>query len=119
MTDPVMYNNDELTDINIREGYVELLPDMETTADQRAAVAAYIIKGTIPGAWDIGVDWSTLLEGNSSLTAANNNIRETIELCGGTDGTITGLYMPITVPSDKGITITVLKTTTLGGTKNA
>ena len=38
-------------DFDIIDGYPRYVPTERNTQDQRAAVAAYMIRGTIPGKW--------------------------------------------------------------------
>lgn len=95
MRDIMLITYDENLDIEIEDGFPVLLPDTVDNNDQRACVSAYMAKGTVPGAPDIGVDWSQLLMGRENLINIDNDVKRAIEDNGGTYGIEALTYYPI------------------------
>lgn len=63
------------TDIDIVDMEPRYVDEVNQTQDQRAAVAALIAKGTIPGDLSFGVDWSSLLNEENTLVSIDNQVR--------------------------------------------
>jgi len=95
MKDVMLITYDGLLDLEIEDGFPELLPSNIDNNDQRACVSAYMAKGTVPGAPDIGVDWSQLLMGKENLINIDNDVKRSIEKNGGTYGVEALTYYPL------------------------
>lgn len=81
-------------DVRISEGEMILVDTEGQTQDQRAALASYTIKGTIPGANDEGINWDMFYDSDTSIITVDNQIRRNIEDKAGGDGTLQGEYTP-------------------------
>lgn len=66
-------------DIDIIDGEPEYLDYESQTGDQRAALAAYAVKGTLPGALDYGVSWGEVYSGQSSVSQLSNEVQLQIQ----------------------------------------
>lgn len=99
-------NNDEdewNLDIDIIDGEPRYVETVNQTQDQRAAVAALISKGTIPGELSLGIDWGSYLSGDVSLLMVNNQVRQQItRMAAIGDNTQLTSYMPIFQPNKNG-----------------
>lgn len=98
-------------DINIVSGYGELLPYENQTQDQRAAVSAYMIKGTVPGYPELGVDWSSLYdkEGSATLINIDNEIKQAMQKNAVADDGIATMYAPAYEQTKEGMGIVIYK----------
>lgn len=94
-------------DIDIIEGQPSLLPYARNNQDQRASLAAYMVKGTIPGMPDTGVEWDQLYNQNASILNIDNSIKQNIQQFAGTPGAATQNYIPVYTKDDKGIHVIV------------
>lgn len=74
----LIYDENNIVDIDIVNGEPRYVLEEQNTQDQRAAVAAYMTKGTIPGMLDTGVDWSSLYSHDKSLIDIDNQIKRQI-----------------------------------------
>ena len=72
---------DDRLDIDIVNGIVVEVPEPVdiNTQRQRAAVSAYIAKGSIPGQETLGADWAGFLSGSVSLMECDNQVKATME----------------------------------------
>ena len=97
-------------DIDIIDGYPVLLPEASDTSDQRAALAAYQAKGTIPGMANTGIDWSQLYTKEKTLVNINDQIQKNIQDKVAT-ATATAMYIPLfkNVNQVEGLKISLLK----------
>ena len=95
MTDIMLITYDEFLDIEIEDGYPVYLPKDKDNNDQRSCVSAYMTRGTVPGAPDVGVDWSQLLMGKEHLINIDNDVKRAIEDNGGTYGVEALTYYPV------------------------
>lgn len=97
-------------DIDIIDGYPVLLPEASDTSDQRAALAAYQAKGTIPGMADTGIDWSQLYTKEKTLVNINDQIQKNIQDKVAT-ATVSAMYIPLfkNVNKVEGLKISLLK----------
>jgi len=95
MKDVMLITYDNYLDLEIEDGFPVLLPDNIDNNDQRACVSAYMAKGTVPGAPDIGVDWSQLLMGKENLINIDNDVKRAIDDNGGTYGVEALTYYPL------------------------
>lgn len=82
-------------DIDIVHGYPVFVDFERNTQDQRAAVAMYTVKGTIPGKPDSGVDWSRLYNQDASILDIDNEIKQNIQDKAAITGTATQAYLPL------------------------
>lgn len=82
-------------DIDIVDGYPVYLDFENNTQDQRAAVAAYQAKGTIPGMLNEGVDWGALYESQDTMIQIDNQIKQNIQNKAGGSGAFNTAYVPI------------------------
>lgn len=92
-------------DIDIVNGFPVYVPDERNTQDQRAALATYMTKGTIPGMPDIGVDWSALYQQNSTILNIDNEIRQNIQRFATTINPSSQSYMPVYTSDKNGIQV--------------
>ena len=82
-------------DIDIVDGFLKLVPYESNTQDQRAALSAYMIKGTIPGKPTIGIGWSELYDNDEeTLITIDNEIRQFMKQNAGLVEGPTGAYTP-------------------------
>lgn len=95
MKDVMLITYDDILDIEIEDGFPLLLEDHIPNNDQRSCVSAYMAKGTVPGASDVGVDWSQLLIRKENLINIDNDIKRSIETNGGTYGVEALTYYPV------------------------
>lgn len=70
-------------DIDVVEGEVEYLPQESQTNDQRAALAVYMTKGTIPGALDTGVSWGEQYGKEVTAMQLSNEAQLQVQGCAG------------------------------------
>lgn len=94
-------------DIDIIDGFPTLLEYERNTQDQRAALAAYTVKGTIPGMPDVGVDWSLLYNQGATVIDIDNEIKQNIQSKAAVAGTATQTYLPIYTKDDNGIHVAI------------
>lgn len=66
-------------DIDIINGMPRYVPSVKSTQDQRAALAALICKGTIPGMEEEGVTFGNLLDDDNTLVDLNNQVQRQIQ----------------------------------------
>lgn len=90
-------------DIDIIAGAPVLLPYPRNNQDQRAAVAAYMVRGTIPGQPDTGIEWTELYEQNTTILNIDNSIKQNIQKYAGMPGTAVQNYTPVYTKDDSGI----------------
>lgn len=97
-------------DIDFIDGAPAYLDNSENTQDQRAAVAAYTVIGSIPGKPEEGVPWNLLLEKEATFMNVDNAIKKNIQDHASSipDGAATG-YIPHYVNTPTGIGIQVIK----------
>ena len=90
-------------DIDIVDGQPRYVSEPGQTQDQRAAVAALIGRGTIPGNLTLGVDWGGLLTDQVFLVAIDNEVKQMISkyAAEGNDSQLI-TYVPIYNKNKKG-----------------
>lgn len=66
-------------DIDIVNGVPRYVSTVENTQDQRAALAALICKGTIPGMNEEGITFGNILEDQDTLVDLNNQVQRQIQ----------------------------------------
>ena len=72
-------NPDWNLDIDIVKGEPVYVTEAQQTQDQRAALAALISVGTIPGNLGFGVNWPSLLNQSQTLISIDNEVRRQID----------------------------------------
>lgn len=95
-------------DIDIVDGRPALLFEVGNTADQRASLAAYQSKGSIPGMRGVGVDWSGLYEKDTSLIDIDNQAKQRIQELGGATS-FQSNYTPLYKEEDNNIVLNIYK----------
>lgn len=97
-------------DIDIIDGYPVLLPEINDTQDQRAALASYQAKGTIPGMPDEGIDWAQLYSRDKTLVNINDEIQKNIQDKAAST-TVSNMYIPLFKDINKieGLKISLVK----------
>ena len=74
-------------DIDIVDGEAAYVEYDTRTADQRAALAVYAVRGTVPGMPDYGVSWSDQYTNQNTVAQLNNEIQQQVqEQAGFTEG---------------------------------
>lgn len=66
-------------DLDIVNGEPAYLDYESQTQDQRAALAAYTVKGTVPGALDYGVGWSQQFTQQNTVLQLNNEVQLAVQ----------------------------------------
>lgn len=96
-------------DFDFINGCPALVPEDRNTQDQRAAVSAYMIKGTVPGKPNLGIDWSGLYEQEATMIEIDNSIKQDIQKNAAIPGTSTSGYIPLYASDEKGIHVAVFQ----------
>lgn len=96
-------------DIDIIDGMPEYVDYENQTEDQRAAIGAVIVQGTIPGALNIGVGWSRFFSQDKTLLDIDNEARQMINTVAGGTGQAGSSYSPLYIPKDKSLSVVILK----------
>lgn len=73
-------------DIDIINGQAVLLDEESQTTDQRAAVAVYAMKGTVPGAEDFGMSWADTYSRNTTSMQLSNEAQLQVQNYAGNSG---------------------------------
>ena len=95
-------------DFDIIDGYPRLLPYERNTQDQRAAVAAYMYRGTIPGKPDLGINWTGLYEDKEeTLIALDNEVKQAIQSYAAIPNGPNSVYVPIYQRDEEGIKLSI------------
>lgn len=104
------YIDDVGFDIDIINGYPVYVGQVNQTQDQRAAVGATIVRGTMPGDLDLGVNWSALYEKETSLLDIDNDVKQMVQQVAGGSGQAGKGYIPLYIPSADGkVTVQVIR----------
>lgn len=90
-------------DIDVIDGFPRLVPAERNTQDQRAALATYTVKGTIPGKADEGIDWGLLYNQGATILDIDNSIKQNIQQKAAIPGTATQTYIPIYTKDESGM----------------
>ena len=97
-------------DLDIINGVPRFVPDERNTQDQRAAISAYTIRGTIPGKPEVGINWAGLYEGKEeTLTTIDNEVRDARRAKAARRDGPNRTYMPVYNTERGGIEVTVLQ----------
>ena len=105
------YSKDVGFDIDIIDGYPVYVDYENQTQDQRAAVGATIVKGTVPGSLEVGISWPDYFTQDISLLDIDNETRQMIDMVAGGTGQADSSYIPLYIPDeDTGqVNVTVVK----------
>ena len=106
----LIYDEKGAIDIDIVNGEPVYVREEQNTWDQRAAVGAYLSKGTIPGMLDIGVDWPALHAQRDSLVDVDNQIKQQINSFAVTPNEKASTYTPIYRTRDGQLDVSVVRT---------
>lgn len=83
-------------DFDIIDGRPQFVPYDRNTQDQRAAVAAYMSKGTVPGKPDLGINWAGLYSGSEeTMINIDNEIKRAIQQYAGIPEGPNSTYVPL------------------------
>lgn len=93
-------NSDWVLDIDIIKGFPKLV-DPENTPRQRAAVAAFMALGSVPGNTSIGVNWGGYNSQQVSLVDVDNQVKKSMQSMTG-DPTVATQLIPLYDMDDKG-----------------
>lgn len=72
-------NDLSVLDIDIIDGEPDYLEEASQTNDQRAAVACYACKGTVPGMLDYGVSWGDVYTKDNTTMQLNNELQQQVQ----------------------------------------
>ena len=90
-------------DIDVVNGEPRYVTSDGNTQDQRAAVAALIGKGTIPGNLTLGTDWGAYLNDQVSMLVIDNEVKRMIsQLAGSGANNALRTYVPVYKKNDDG-----------------
>ncbi len=98
-------------DFDIVNGMPRFVPEERNTQDQRAAVAAYMFKGSIPGKPDLGVNWAALYEPNydETLVSIDNEMKQNIQQYAAAPTTVNSMYVPVYNMTEDGIELAIFQ----------
>ena len=84
-------------DFDIIDGVPKFVPEVRNTQDQRAAVASYMFRGTIPGKPELGIDWSSLYQNDygETLITVDNEVKQAIQEYAAVPEGPNTMYVPI------------------------
>lgn len=96
-------------DIDIIDGSPRYVPNDRNTQDQRAAVAAYMFRGSIPGKPELGIGWSDLYQEdyNETLTVIDNEVKQAIQEYAAVPEGPNGMYVPVYTTKEEGVEIAI------------
>lgn len=69
-------DNISFIDLDIIDGEPVWLDEASQTNDQRAALACYACKGTVPGLPDYGVSWGSAYDKSDTTVQLNNELQQ-------------------------------------------
>lgn len=97
-------------DIDIVNGFPIFVPYERNTQDQRAAVAAYTMLGSIPGMPDIGINWNGLYSGDSeTLVTIDNSVKQAIQKYAGVPTDYAKSYTPVYTENNGKIQLSIFQ----------
>lgn len=96
-------------DFDVVDGQARFVPAERNTQDQRAAVAAYMLRGSIPGKPELGIGWSELYQGNyeETLVSIDNEVKQAIQQYAAIPEGPNGMYVPVYDMKDAGIELAI------------
>lgn len=102
--------SDWCLDFDIINGQPGFVQHERNTQDQRAAIAAYMMRGSIPGMPNIGIGWSGLYDSDSeTLISIDNEIKQAIQKYAGIPDGPNSNYVPLYETSEDGIQLHILQ----------
>lgn len=107
---PLTSDADWCLDFDFINGQPALVAESRNTQDQRAAISAYMIKGSIPGKPNLGIDWSGMYEQQATVLEIDNSIKQSIQQNAAIPGAPTAGYIPLYATDEKGIHVGVFQT---------
>lgn len=66
-------------DVHIKNGDFELVPTEDNNMDQRAAISAFTVTGSVYGDREYGIDWSPFFAKDEGLVNVDNQIKKNIQ----------------------------------------
>ena len=97
-------------DFDIINGQPEFVQYERNTQDQRAALAAYTVRGTIPGMPNVGIGWGGLYDGDDeTLITIDNEIKQAIQQYAGIPDGPNSNYIPLYKSTEDGIQLHILQ----------
>lgn len=98
-------------DFDVINGNPRYVPTDRNTQDQRAAVAAYMMRGTIPGKPEIGIGWSDLYQEDyeETLTVIDNEVKQAIQEYAAVPEGPNGMYVPVYDTKEGGIELAIFQ----------
>lgn len=97
-------------DIDIINGVPVFVDYIRNTQDQRAAIATYMVKGSVPGKPEAGIDWGRLYTQDATILDIDNEIKRNIQDKAAIPGSPVQNYMPIYTKDDTGIHAAIYQT---------
>lgn len=95
-------------DFDIIDGYPVFLPYERNSQDQRAALSAYMVKGTIPGMPNEGINWAGIYEqSDETLVTIDNEIKQNIRNKAFVANSISTMYVPAYDITEDGIKLAI------------
>lgn len=96
-------------DFDIVNGVPTYVPEERNTQDQRAAVAAYMFRGSIPGKPDLGISWGDIYKEDYNETIVNidNEVKQAIQEYAAIPEGPNSMYVPVYDAKEEGIEITI------------
>lgn len=97
-------------DFDIINGVPQFVQYERNTQDQRAALAAYTLLGSIPGKPNIGINWGGLYsQSNDTLVNIDNEIKQAIQEYTAVPDDPTGQYVPVYNNEDGAIQLSIMQ----------
>lgn len=95
-------------DLDIVNGQPRMVQYERNTQDQRAAISAYMFKGTIPGKPDLGINWADLYSGSEeTLVSIDNEVKQAIQRNAAIPNGPNSTYMPMYKSTEDGIALAI------------
>ena len=108
MRDVLLTYDNDILDLDIVDGEPRYVQYAENTDDQRAAVGAYMSKGTIPGMLEQGINWMDLYAKKSSLIDVDNQTKQQMSSFASSESGTSG-YTPIYIKEKGQMKIVVVR----------
>lgn len=97
-------------DIDVIDGRPKMVQYERNTQDQRAAVSAYMFRGTVPGKPDLGVNWADLYSGtDETLVTIDNEVKQSIQRNAATPDGPNSTYVPMYKSTEEGIALAIFQ----------
>ena len=97
-------------DFDIINGQPEFVQHERNTQDQRAAIAAYMMRGSIPGMPNVGIGWSGLYDSdNETLISIDNEIKQAIQKYAGIPDGPNSNYVPLYETTEDGVQLHIMQ----------